>query len=190
MQVRKEFGLLFDRYIPTSSENGRGFNPHSKGTRTNHSLDDIQAVFHVDERRRHVIFCLKPLTPEMERIHMSTIFHFLKTKCPKMVRCSTGSAMSVIFLSRTFAASAAPAPKRSTIKPASPKHRCPRRRKHRSLSTRPICTFVRCGRPCEEFLATLVFQNGKDRRFEQQHRSIRSLGRRFALLERRSIPQR
>lgn len=31
IQVRSEFAKLFDRYIPTSDEKGRGFDPDSKG---------------------------------------------------------------------------------------------------------------------------------------------------------------
>ena len=31
IQVRSEFAELFDRYIPTSDERGRGFDPNSKG---------------------------------------------------------------------------------------------------------------------------------------------------------------
>jgi hypothetical protein len=31
IQVRNEFATLFDKYIPTSDEHGRGFNPNSKG---------------------------------------------------------------------------------------------------------------------------------------------------------------
>jgi hypothetical protein len=44
-----------------------------------------ESHFQIDERRRRVIFRLKSLTPDMERIHISTIYHFLKGKCPKMV---------------------------------------------------------------------------------------------------------
>ena len=38
-----------------------------------------------DVKRRRIMFLLKKLTPDMERIHISTIYHFLKGKCPKMV---------------------------------------------------------------------------------------------------------
>ena len=31
IQVRSEFAILFDKYIPTSDEHGRGFDPDSKG---------------------------------------------------------------------------------------------------------------------------------------------------------------
>jgi hypothetical protein len=31
IQVRHEFAKLFDKYIPTSDEHGKGFDPNSKG---------------------------------------------------------------------------------------------------------------------------------------------------------------
>lgn len=31
IQVRNEFAILFDKHIPTSDEQGRGFDPKSKG---------------------------------------------------------------------------------------------------------------------------------------------------------------
>lgn len=40
---------------------------------------------HLDIKRRHVVFCLKKLTPDMETIHMMTIYHLVKRKCPKAV---------------------------------------------------------------------------------------------------------
>ncbi|CAF3872492.1 unnamed protein product [Rotaria magnacalcarata] len=75
IQVRNEFAILFDKYIPTSDEHGKGFDPDSK-----------------DERRRRIIFYLKPLTPDMEQIHTSTIYHFLKMKCSKMDICCVNGA--------------------------------------------------------------------------------------------------
>ncbi|CAF3354404.1 unnamed protein product [Rotaria sp. Silwood1] len=96
IQVRNEFAVLFDKYIPTSDEHGRGFDPNSK-----------------DERRRHVIFYLKTLTPDMERIHISTIYYFLKTKCPKMdVCCVSASRAQELYNLARYAKVSSPTPKK------------------------------------------------------------------------------
>ncbi|CAF1191597.1 unnamed protein product [Adineta steineri] len=81
IHVRNEFAVLFDKFIPTSDEHGKGFNPNSK-----------------DEKRRHIIFCLKALTPDMERIHIATIFYFLKTKSTKIdVLCISGTRADELY---------------------------------------------------------------------------------------------
>ena len=42
----------------------------------------------LDIKRRRIVFCLKSLTPDMEKIHIATIYHFLKVRCPKLVQDS------------------------------------------------------------------------------------------------------
>ncbi|UJR25208.1 hypothetical protein I4U23_006560 [Adineta vaga] len=97
IHVRNEFAILFDKYIPTSDEHGKGFNPNSK-----------------DEKRRHIIFCLKPLTSDMERIHISTIYHFLKIKCPKSdIQCISGSRADELYNLTRFAKLSIPTPKKT-----------------------------------------------------------------------------
>ncbi|CAF0793616.1 unnamed protein product [Rotaria sordida] len=96
IQVRSEFARLFDKYIPTSDEHGRGFDPNSK-----------------DERRRHIMFYLKSLTPDMEKIHTSTIYHFLKTKSPKMnVYCVSASRAQELYNLARYAKVSLPTPKK------------------------------------------------------------------------------
>lgn len=53
-------------------------------------------IFYLDERRRRIILQLKSLTPDMEKIHTSTIYHFLKTKSPKMVQVYMKNMNSIL----------------------------------------------------------------------------------------------
>ncbi|CAF0933386.1 unnamed protein product [Adineta ricciae] len=97
IHVRNEFAILFDQKIPTSDEHGRGFNPISK-----------------DEKRRHIIFCLKPLTSDMQRIHLPTIYHFLKTKSPKTdIYCISGTRADELYNLTRFSKASAPTPKKT-----------------------------------------------------------------------------
>jgi hypothetical protein len=85
--------LRFARDSPSSSTN-------TSHRRTNKDDDSIRApkvtrtpsvtvvalvLIRVDEKRRRIILCLKPLTADMEKIHSSTMYHVLKRACSEIV---------------------------------------------------------------------------------------------------------
>lgn len=81
IQVRSEFAELFDKYIPSSDEHGKKFDPNAK-----------------DEKRRRIILYLEPLTSEMESIQISSIYYYLKAKAPSMnVCCVNGARAQELF---------------------------------------------------------------------------------------------
>ncbi|CAF0899010.1 unnamed protein product [Rotaria sordida] len=86
IQVRPDFADLFARFIPSTDEHGKGFDPNSK-----------------DERRRRIVFCLKSL-PEKEKINIASIYYYLKAKSATMnICCINGSRAQEIYNLSRFA---------------------------------------------------------------------------------------
>ncbi|CAF3880691.1 unnamed protein product [Rotaria magnacalcarata] len=74
IQVRPDFADLFAKYIPSTDEHGKGFDPHSK-----------------DERRRRIVLCLKS-SPDTEKSNTSSIYYYLKAKSSTMNICCVSSS--------------------------------------------------------------------------------------------------
>ncbi|CAF3438305.1 unnamed protein product [Rotaria sp. Silwood1] len=86
IQVRPDFADLFAKYIPSTDEHGKGFDPNSK-----------------DERRRRIVLCLKT-SPEKEKINIASIYYYLKAKSSTMnICCINGSRAQEIYNLSRFA---------------------------------------------------------------------------------------
>ncbi|CAF0843353.1 unnamed protein product [Didymodactylos carnosus] len=107
IQVRKEFADLFEQFIPSADEEGLAFDPMSK-----------------DERRRHVLLQLKPISSDVEKNNIPAIYHYLKARSPRMSICYIVGLKSqeVYNLSRfgnpSSSSSSSPPTQLSTISPA------------------------------------------------------------------------
>jgi len=86
IQVRPEFADLFAKFIPSTDEHGKGFDPNSKGFYKNKRLYFILKFIYLDEKRRRIVLCLKPLKPDIEKTTISSIYHYLKAKSSTMVK--------------------------------------------------------------------------------------------------------
>lgn len=83
IQVRPDFAELFQKYIPSTDEQGKKFDPKSNGSIS--SLYSHLQSLHLDERRRRIVLCLQGLKPDMERSTIASIFYYLKAKSSTMV---------------------------------------------------------------------------------------------------------
>ena len=85
IQVRPDFAELFAKFIPSTDEQGKGFDPNSKGLNSLHFIYSYLFIY-LDERRRRIVLCLKPpTTPEIEKQNTSSMYYYLKSKSPTMV---------------------------------------------------------------------------------------------------------
>ncbi|UJR23682.1 hypothetical protein I4U23_026665 [Adineta vaga] len=87
IQVRPEFAELFAKFIPSSDEQGKQFDPNSK-----------------DERRRRILFCLKHLEADIEKANIASIYHYLKAKSSGLnICCISGSKAQELYNLSRFA---------------------------------------------------------------------------------------
>ncbi|CAF1324339.1 unnamed protein product [Adineta ricciae] len=85
IQAKPDFAELFAKFIPSSDEHGKQFDPTSK-----------------DEKRRRIVFCLKHVDSSVENVTIASIYQYLKAKSPTTNICciSASKAQELYNLSR------------------------------------------------------------------------------------------